>query len=686
MKRSLLILLMLVMMLQGVLSAKEVSGDQQPKQQNSPAAVSLANDMGDAVRNEVSRVGEQFHKQAISLFERSPLGWDEDTLVSLYHFALALPLRLPEFMSHILAQGRALGFVGSLLVLIFLGAALYALMGQRRVMLRVEKSVHPLKRFMPDEAYPYFLSALKIVVASLIPLLLLGVYSLINAFIHYKAVWFLLTGRLLWVWTLGALVLNLLHEILTSGLYPAAERYGALLYRRARLVVLYILGGTAVVWGAEAFAIPADISAFLKFAISLSVVCVLLLLFFNKKAILSLLPELPYRSYQTFRKNLGRYYYPVVYGTFFTGVLWCFGYKRFSEFLWTKTWAVVGVYVGFMAVYHLARGRLTKWAGGKAVPDNEETRLFFKTLQRLLLYVAVIWCAVIISDLLGLSEPIVRLCSFPILRIGQNPLTLWLLIKALIVFSVLVYLSVLLRCYLSFKVYPSIGVDTGLAYALNTFLKYLFFFVAFLATMRAVGLSPQLLMVFAGAAGIGIGLGMQNIAANLISGLSIVFGRRVRKGDWIQVGDTMGVVTDIFLNSTKVMTRDNVEYLVPNSQILSNMIVNYTLSSPTIRLSVPVGVSYGADPLRAQDIFIEAAKQHPELTQHHTPEVRFVGYGDSSINFEVLVWIDIRKTARRKAKSLLYFTIFEMLKKEGIEIPFPQRDIHIRSGLISDPS
>jgi small-conductance mechanosensitive channel len=144
----------------------------------------------------------------------------------------------------------------------------------------------------------------------------------------------------------------------------------------------------------------------------------------------------------------------------------------------------------------------------------------------------------------------------------------------------------------------------------------------------------------------------------------------------------MGVVTDIFLHSTKVLTRDNVEYLIPNSQILSNTIVNYTLSSPTIRLAVPLGVSYDADPLKAEKIFLSAAKTHPELSRHRTPEVRFVGYGDNSIDFEVLVWIDIRNTARRKARSLLYFTIFEMLQKEGIEIPYPQRDIHIRSGLV----
>ena len=686
MKHGIVPIALLVILFQISLSFAQAAKSEEIQKSETPPVFSLSDDMGESMRREVGRFGEEFQQQTISLFEHSPLGWDENTLLSLYQHALSLPLKLPDLLDHFLNQGRALGVVGSLLVLIFLGAVLYAFMGQKRVMIRVEKAVHPLIRFIPDEAYPYFLSILKIVVASLIPLLLLAVYSLINEFIQYRAIWFLLTGRLIGVWVLGALILNLLREILKSGLYPAADLHGAILYRRSRIAVLYILVGTAIVWGAEAFALPGDISAFLKFVISLSVVFALVLLFFNKKAILSLLPELPYQNYRTFKKNLGRYYSTVVYCTAITGVLWCFGYKRFSEAVWTKTWAVAAVYVGFIVLFHFSQGRLSRLSRKKASSGDEDARLFFKTLRSLLTYALVICSTIIISNLLGFSTPVVRMCSFPILTVGGTSLTLWVFIKAVIAFAVFIYLSTLLRTFLSFKVYPAIGVDTGLAYALNTFLKYVFFSIAFLSILRIVGLSLQLFMIFAGAAGIGIGLGLQGIAANLISGFTIVFGRRVRKGDWVHVGDTLGVVTDIFLHSTKVLTRDNVEYLIPNSQILSNTIVNYTLSSPTIRLRVPVGVSYSADPLKAEKIFLAAAKQHPELSEHKEPEVRFVGYGDNSIDFEVLVWIDIRNVARKKARSLLYFTTFEMLKEEGIEIPFPQRDIHIRSGLAGEPA
>jgi small-conductance mechanosensitive channel len=169
------------------------------------------------------------------------------------------------------------------------------------------------------------------------------------------------------------------------------------------------------------------------------------------------------------------------------------------------------------------------------------------------------------------------------------------------------------------------------------------------------------------------------MAANVISGFTIIFGGKIRKGDWIEVEGMMGQVTDIYLRATKVRTRDNVEYLVPNSNIISNIMVNYSLSSPLIRIELPVGVSYSADPRQVEKILLSAAENEPLVDKTNRPAVRFVEYADNSINFQLLVWIDVRTTPRRRVRSDLYFVIFEELDKAGIEIPFPQRDVHIRS-------
>jgi small-conductance mechanosensitive channel len=188
------------------------------------------------------------------------------------------------------------------------------------------------------------------------------------------------------------------------------------------------------------------------------------------------------------------------------------------------------------------------------------------------------------------------------------------------------------------------------------------------------------LMVFAGAIGIGIGLGLQKVASNLVSGLVIIFGRKIRKGDWIKVGDTLGYVRHINLNAATLWTRDNIEYIIPNTDLIAGTIINYTLTSPEIRVHLPVGVSYTADPAKVTEILLATAKGNKNLVQNRAPQVWFTNYGDSAINFELLVWIDVRRWSEGALRSQLYYDIFAAFAQAGIEIPFPQRDIHIRSG------
>jgi small-conductance mechanosensitive channel len=224
-------------------------------------------------------------------------------------------------------------------------------------------------------------------------------------------------------------------------------------------------------------------------------------------------------------------------------------------------------------------------------------------------------------------------------------------------------------------------VEQGTGYAIDTFLNYFLLIIGIFISLEIVGFDLRALLVFAGAIGIGLGLALQSVAANLISGFSIIFGGKIRKGDWLEVGDTLGMVSDIDLRATKLRSRDNIEYIIPNADIMSNTIVNYSLSSPMIRIAVSFGVSYGSDPREIEKIVLAVAEKEPEVMVGKKPEIRFIGYGDNSIDFQLLVWIDVRKTARRYIRSRLYFAIFDAFKQANIEIPFPQRDLHIRSGM-----
>jgi small-conductance mechanosensitive channel len=287
-------------------------------------------------------------------------------------------------------------------------------------------------------------------------------------------------------------------------------------------------------------------------------------------------------------------------------------------------------------------------------------------LRSIVKYATFLAVLIIVLNLLGLLYPMQRMMSFPIFQLGDTTITFWLIIIAILILVTIVYASRLVQAYFDYKIYPSFGIDPGLGYAINTVIKFTFLGIGCLIALNILGINLRFLLVFAGAIGVGVGLGLQNMAANVISGFTIIFGGKIRKGDWIEVEAMMGEVTDIYLRAT-------------NSNIISHTMVNYSLSSPLIRIELPVGVSYSADPHQVEKILLSAAENELLVDKIHRPAVRFVEYAESSINFELLVWIDVRKTPRRKVRSNLYFVLFDELDKAGIEIPFPQRDVHIRS-------
>jgi small-conductance mechanosensitive channel len=675
-----IIRIILILLFAGLLTTAPCANAQDKSdaaaKKNEPS-IALSDKMDDVMIREATKVKEEFQQKARSLFDRIPLSWNFKTIAYLYALAVSLPGKIPVFTRFVIAQSQVLGVIGSILVFVFIAAVLYSLLGQRRVMDWVEHRVEPLSTFIPEATYPFVMSGIKIVVSALIPLLLLVAFALINALIDYAAAWFQLTGRLLGFWAAGALLLRLLKESLTRDLFKVTAQYGRTIYRWARLASLYAIFGIAAYWTAEVFEIREDVLALLRFAISVSVIVVLLIMHLNKKAFMSLLPELPIQSYTWFRKFLERYYFPLLLVSFLAALLWCFGYRALGRLVLIKIWFTGAAFIVIMLLFNSLKHYLDNWYR-KLDRTDEDARMFVGALRSILKYATVVATLIIILNMLGLLNPLQRIMSFPIFQLGDTTVTFWLIVKAILILLTIVYVSRLAQAYFDYKLYPSFGIDPGLGYALNTVFKYAALGIGFVIALNILGLNLQFLLVFAGAIGIGIGLGLQDMAANVISGFTIIFGGKIRKGDWIEVEGMMGKVTDIYLRATKVQTRDNIEYLVPNSNIISNTMVNYSLSSPLIRIELPVGVSYKADPRQVEKILLAAAENEPEVNKSHRPVVRFVQYADNSINFELLVWIDVRKTPRRRVRSNLYFVIFEALAKTGIEIPFPQRDVHIR--------
>jgi small-conductance mechanosensitive channel len=641
-------------------------------------AISIPEELGDAMAREAVRVKEQLEQQARSMFEREPLGWGWQTIDYLHKWILTLPLQIPTFMKTVMEQSRVLGFVGSIVMLTFLVAVFYSLFGQKKILVSIESALEPISVKLPQAVYPFFDSAVRIIAAALFPLVLLILYLFINALIDYQAPWFQLTGRLLGLWACGALIINLLREVLTRGLFEVTNGHGKTIFHLTHLAVLYAIFGVALFWTAKVYELRPDALALLKFAVSISIVFVLFFLHLKKKAMLSLIPRLPYKSYVVFMRLFSRYYFPLIFCLLFIALLWCFGYRRLGGTVLINVWTAGAAYLTIMLIFHIFQDSLSTWH--KKTPADDETAQFlYRSIRGVLVYTTVIATVMILFNLTGLLNPLQQLISFPVFQLGQTTIACWTILKAILILIAFIFFSRLLQAYLDYKVYPAMGVDPGLGYALNTFLKYLVVVVGFLASLTVMGVDLRFLLVFAGAIGIGIGLGLQNMATNVISGFTIIFGGKIRKGDWIEVENTMGIVTDIYLRATKVRTRDNIEYLIPNSDFISHTVVNFSLSSPFIRLELPVGVSYNDDPRQVEQILLSVARQEEMVADYRKPSVRFTEYGDSSINFILLFWIDVRQTARRRVNSVLYFKIFDQFKKAGIEIPFPQRDVNLRS-------
>jgi small-conductance mechanosensitive channel len=180
--------------------------------------------------------------------------------------------------------------------------------------------------------------------------------------------------------------------------------------------------------------------------------------------------------------------------------------------------------------------------------------------------------------------------------------------------------------------------------------------------------------------GIGVGLGLQEVINNFISGLIILFERPIKIGDRIQVGDVNGSIVEIKARSTTVLTNDNVSIIIPNSKFITENVINWTFNDPKIRIPVPVGVSYGSDPETVRRALLEAALTVEAVLKDPPPSVIFREFGDSALNFELLAWTRTMLHNRRRLVSDLNFAIHSKLKEHDISVPFPQRDLHLKSG------
>lgn len=278
-----------------------------------------------------------------------------------------------------------------------------------------------------------------------------------------------------------------------------------------------------------------------------------------------------------------------------------------------------------------------------------------------------------------LTNFIVFSLTSPIIPLGDKFYSVIQVIILIALFSGLVIASRIGKKVLRSRVLSVTGMNRGAQEAIALIANYMMIFIGTIVLLQIWGLDLSSLTIFAGVLGVGIGLGIQGIAKEFVSGLIIIFERPIQVGDFVNVGDFLGTVERISVRSTEIRNLDLVSIILPNSYFLEKEVVNWSHGSPITRIRLSIQVAYGSDLNLVREALLDAVKDYPNIISEPAAEVFFRGYGDSSLNLELLVWItDPRQQVR--VKSDLYFRIDRILRDRQIEIPFPQQDLHWRSG------
>jgi len=226
------------------------------------------------------------------------------------------------------------------------------------------------------------------------------------------------------------------------------------------------------------------------------------------------------------------------------------------------------------------------------------------------------------------------------------------------------------------------GLDRSLQYAISQIVSNIVLVAGVFIVLDNAGIHLGTLAVFAGAVGVGIGFGLQNIASNFISGLVILAERPITIGDRVEVAGVAGQVQQIRARSTVILTNDNITMIVPNTKFIDSPVTNWTYGDPRVRFRIPIGVAYDSDLEKVRNALLEVARENSHVLPQPEPTVFLETFGESSINLELVVWSKEMSYRPRRFRSDLNFAIVQKLRQAGVQIPSPQRDLHFRDGVV----
>jgi len=447
-----------------------------------------------------------------------------------------------------------------------------------------------------------------------------------------------------------------------------------------------------------------DFRYFLKYIYRIGAILFFAVLFARKDFTLSLFPESSSKFYNRLFALFNKAYYLIYVILIFAGLLSAAGYFKLSTFIFSRVLYTIGIIIFGTFLNRILYDALD-WAIPKekrsSEDQDEKVANFWErvyNLTQLFISAIILLFSIILAAkawwLLGgqsIGQSFVSLFTFRLFSVQSAPITPWSFIKAFLIFIIFLYASRYFRRFMDSRILDKTSMDSGAKHAVLTITHYIILVIGFVVALESVGINLTTLKVFAGALGLGIGFGLQNIANNFASGLIILFERPIKNKDFVQVkggdgatggsgnsGEILGTITKISARSTTILTRDNIAIIVPNSNFIEQTVVNWSLNDTPTRVHIPIGVEYGTDPEKVRDLLIDIASHHKRVLKYPRSRVWFNEFGESSLNFNLLIWIKDPQEGITNIRSDINFDIAKTFKKEGIGIPFPQRDVHFK--------
>jgi small-conductance mechanosensitive channel len=349
---------------------------------------------------------------------------------------------------------------------------------------------------------------------------------------------------------------------------------------------------------------------------------------------------------------------------------------------------VAGHYVSFLGLLAFAILFAIGLITAKTL-QSDTVRRFIARFKLDTNFIAIVTTILSVSALAFFTVTAINAAGVPLLWTTPVPGVTLSLVQIFLLIALLIavfWFSSRTKRFLFNRFLVNSGLDRSLQYAIAQIVSNLVLVVGIFIVLENTGIHLGALTVFAGAVGVGVGFGLQNIASNFISGLVILAERPITIGDRVEVAGLAGQVELIRARSTVIRTNDNIAMIVPNTKFIDSPVTNWTYGDPRVRFRIPVGVAYGSDVKKVREALIAAGKSHPHVLHDPAPSVFLTHFGENAIGFELVVWSSEMSHRPSRFKSDLNFAIEEKLREAGIQIPFPQRDLHIRSGVLKAES